>query len=254
MNTLEMTDDELYEMGVKILTDKLGASEVSRFIRQCQPGKGDYSVDRHKLLANEPDIDTIVKQIQEMRPAREAEERARAKRFAAPQSEIQKMTDIEIYEIGNQILVDKLGIDGVWGFILICQDRNGGPPRGLIKDAEEAKEYIKFYTASLTFNPKIVEDYIRRGTAYSYIGKHTKAIGDYTAALKLKPNYANAYYKRGVAWLHLKEWERAEADLMAAENKGADIVALFHNDYKNIEDFEGKNRVKLPADITALFR
>ncbi len=48
MNTFEMTDSELYEMGVKILTDKLGASEVSRFIRQCQPGKGDYSVDRHE--------------------------------------------------------------------------------------------------------------------------------------------------------------------------------------------------------------
>lgn len=45
MNAFEMTDSELYEMGAKILTDKLGASEVSRFIRQCQPGKGDYSVD-----------------------------------------------------------------------------------------------------------------------------------------------------------------------------------------------------------------
>ena len=84
MNTLEMTDNELYELGVKILTDKLGASEVPRFIRQCQPGKGDYSVDRHKLLADEPDIDTIAKQIQDGRQAREAEERARAKRFSLP--------------------------------------------------------------------------------------------------------------------------------------------------------------------------
>ena len=254
MNTLEMTDDELYEIGVKILTDKLGASEVPRFIRQIRPGKGDYSVDRHKLLANEPDIDTIVKRIEDKRKEREAEERARAKRFAASQSEIQKMTDIQIYEIGSRALVNKLGIDGVWGFILICQDRNGGPPRGLIKNAQEAKEYIKFYTASLRLNPKIVEDYIRRGTAYSYIGKHTKAVGDYTVALKLKPNYANAYYKRGVVWLYLKEWECAEADLMAAKNKGADIVDLFHNDYKNVEDFETKNGVKVSEDIAALLR
>ena len=254
MNTLEMTDNELYELGVKILTDKLGAAQVPRFIRQIRPGKGDYSVDRHKLLANQPDIDTIVKRIQDRRQEREAEERARAKRFAAPQSEIQKMTDIQIYEIGSRTLVDKLGPDGLWGFTLICQDRNGGPPRGRIKNAEEAKEYIKFYTASLTFNPKIVEDYVKRGTAYSYIGKHTKAIGDYTAALKLKPNYANAYYKRGVVWLHLKEWERAEADLIAAQNKGADIVALFHKDYESVEDFEAKNQVKVPEDIAALFR
>ena len=90
MNALEMTDNELYEMGLKVLTNKLGASEVPRFIRQCQPGKGNYAVDRHKLLANQPDIDTIVKRIQDSRAAREAEEHARAKRFAMSQSEIQK--------------------------------------------------------------------------------------------------------------------------------------------------------------------
>ena len=254
MNALEMTDDELYELGVKVLTDKLGAAQVPRFIRQIRPGKGDYSVDRHKLLANEPDIDTIVKRIQDRRKEREAEEQARAERFAAPQSEIRKMTDIEIYEIGSRTLVSKLGAAGVWGFILVCQDRNGGQPRGLIKNAEEAKEYIKFYTTSLTFNPKIVEDYVRRGTAYSYIGKHRKAIGDYTTALKLKPNYANAYYKRGVVWLHLKEWERAEADLTTAKNKGADVVGSFHNDYESVEDFEAENEVKVPEDIAALLR
>ena len=254
MNTLEMTDDELYELGVKILTDKLGASEVPRFIRQCKPGKGDYSVDRHKLLANEPDIDTIVKQIQESRPAREAEERACAKRFAAPQSEIRKMTDIEIYEIGHRVLVDKLGPAGVMGFILQCQQLNGGPRRDRIQNAENAERAIKFYTASLRLNPKIVEDYIKRGTAYSYIGKHTKAIGDYNAALKLKPNYVNAYYKRGVVWLHLKEWKRAKVDLMTAKNKGADIVDLFRNDYESVEDFEAKNEVKVPEGIAALLR
>ena len=252
MNTLEMTDNELYELGIKILTHKLGASQVPRFIRQIRPGKGDYSVDRHKLLVNQPDIDTIVKQIQERHPTREAAERARVKRFAAPQGEIRKMTDIEIYEIGNQVLVDKLGPDGLMGFIMQCQELNGGPRHDRIQSAEAAKRAIKFYTASLRLNPKIVEDYIKRGTAYSYIGKHTKATGDYTAALKLKPNYANAYYKRGVVWLHLKEWERAEADLMTAKNKGADIVGLFHNDYKNIEDFETKNEVMVPKDIAAL--
>ena len=99
MDILEMTDLELYEMGINVLSEKLGASEVPRFIRQCQPGKGDYSVDRHKLLANQPDIDTIVKRIQDRRTARKAEERTRAKRFSAPQSEIRKMRDIEIYEI-----------------------------------------------------------------------------------------------------------------------------------------------------------
>ena len=43
MDVLQMTDLEIYEMGLKVLTDKLGASEVQRFIRQCKPGKGNYS-------------------------------------------------------------------------------------------------------------------------------------------------------------------------------------------------------------------
>ena len=286
MNALEMTDNELYEMGIKVLTTKLGASEVPRFIRQCKPGKGDYSVDRHKLLANQPDIDTIVKRIQDRGTAREAEERVRAEKFAAPQSEIRKMADIEIYEIGSRILINKLGIAGMIGFIGLCQELNGGYTRGLIKNREEAQEYIKLYTASLTFNPKIVEDYMKRGNAYSSIGEYDKVIADYDEAIKLKPNYVKVYYHRGVAyckkreydkaikdynevikrepdyaeaysaraegWLHLKEWERARADLIFARNAGVDIVASFHNDYKSVEDFEQKNSVQLPEDIKAM--
>ena len=128
MNVLEMTDSELYRIGIKILNDKLGVSEVPRFIRQCKPGKGDYSVDRHKLLANQGDIDTIVERIQEIRKARKVEERKSAERFNAPQSEIRKMTDIEIFEIGLKVLVDKLGVAGYWGFLQQCQEMNRGYP------------------------------------------------------------------------------------------------------------------------------
>jgi len=224
-----MTDDELYEVGIKALTDKLGASEVPRFIRQCQPGKGDYSVDRHKLLANQPDIDTIVKRIQDRRTAREAEERARAKRFAMPQSEIQKMTDIEIYEIGNQVIINKLGAAGLIGFIRICQELNGGYPRGLIESSEEAKEYIKLYTATLTLNPKMVEDYIKRGNAYNYIGEHDKAIKDYSEAIKLKPNYAKAYYNRGNVYRDKIDFEKAIADYTKAIELNRDYAEAYYN-------------------------
>ena len=229
MNVLEMTDDELYEIGIKVLTDKLGASEVPRFIQQCQPGTGDYSVDRHKLLANQPDIDTIVKRIQDRRTAREAEKRTRAKRFSMPQSEIQKMTDIEIYEIGSRVLVNKLGAAGSMQFIGLCQEINGGCPRGLINSPEEAKEYIKLYTASLTFNPKIVEDYIKRGNAYSYIGEHDKAIADYNQAIKLKPNYAKAYYNRGNTYRDKVDFDKAIADYTKAIELKPDYVNAYYN-------------------------
>ncbi len=229
MNALEMTDSELYEIGIKILTHKLGASEVPRFTRQCKPGKGDYSVDRHKLLADQPDIDTIAKRIQNRRAARESEERARAKRFAAPKNEIRKMTDIEIYEIGNQVLINKLGVPGLIGFIQICQELNGGYTRGLIKSREEAKEYIKLYTASLTLNPKIVEDYIKRGNAYSYIGQHDKAIADYDQAIKLKPHYAKAYYSRGNAYRDEVDFNKAIRDYTKAIELKPDYAEVYYN-------------------------
>ena len=229
MNAIELTDDELYEISRKVLTDKLGASQVQRFIRHCKPGKGDYSVDRHKLLANQPDIDTIVKQIQDGRTAREAEERARSKRFAAPQSEIRGMTDIEVYEIGGQALVDKLGVAGLIRFIRICQELNGGPPRHLIENREDAEGYIKLYTATLTLNPKVVEDYIKRGNAYSYIGEHDKAIADYSEAIKLKPNYAKAYYKRGNAYRDKVDFDKAIADYTKAIALKPDYAKAYSN-------------------------
>ena len=241
MNALEMTDSELYEIGIKILTHKLGASEVPRFTRQCKPGKGDYSVDRHKLLADQPDIDTIAKRIQNRRAARESEERARAKKFAMPQSEIQKMTDIEIYEIGNQVLINKLGVVGLIGFIQICQELNGGHPRGLIKNREEAKEYIKLYTASLTFNPKIVEDYIKRGNAYSYIGEYGKAIADFDQAIKLKPDYAKAYYSRANAHRDKVDFDKAIADYTKAIELKIDYTEAYYNRgklYDEVDEYD----------------
>ena len=122
------------------------------------------------------------------------------------------MTDIEIFEIGNQVLMNKLGPAGSIGFTWICQELNGGYPRGLIKNAEEAKEYIKIYTASLTFNPKIVEDYIKRGNAYNYIGEHDKAIADYTKAIERKPDYVESYYNRGKLYVERDTYDKAIED------------------------------------------
>ena len=229
MNTIELTDDELYKISRKVLTDKLGASQVQRFIRHCKPGKGDYSVDRHKLLVNQPDIDTIVKQIQDGQTAREAEERARAKRFAAPQREIREMTDTEVYEIGSQALVNRLGVAGLIRFIRICQELNGGTPRHLIENREDAEGYIKLYTATLTLNPKMVEDYIKRGNAYSYVGEHDKAIKDYSEAIMLKPNYAKAYYNRGNVYRDKVDFDKAIVDYTKAIELNTDYTEAYYN-------------------------
>ena len=59
-----MTDLEVYELGIAYLKDELGPVGFSRFLSQCEPLTGDYSVDRHKRPM--PSIDMIVKQIEQV--------------------------------------------------------------------------------------------------------------------------------------------------------------------------------------------
>ena len=97
-------------------------------------------------------------------------------------------------------------------FLRQCQELNGGYPLDRIENREGAEENIKLYTASLRLNPKIVEDYIRRGNAYSYIGEHVKSIADYNTAIELKPEYPKTYYRRGLAYAKNAEYTKAIAD------------------------------------------
>ena len=117
MNILEMTDIEIYELGIKELIAQIGPAYTERFLRQCKPNEYDYSVERHKLLADQPDIDTIVKRIQKREAERKEEERIKAERVAAWRKGILELTDIEMYEVAVKILVDKLHVYGYIGFI-----------------------------------------------------------------------------------------------------------------------------------------
>ena len=103
-------------------------------------------------------------------------------------------------------------------------------------------------------NPEDADAYYDRGVAYGKIGDFAEAIEDYSKAIDLNPEHADAYNNRGEAWLHLRKWEKAKADLMTAKNKGADIVASFHNQYESVESFEVKNEVKVPEDIAVLLQ
>ena len=94
--------------------------------------------------------------------------------------------------------------------------------------------------------------YNRRGIVYLRKGDFDTAIINLDKAIKLNPNDDLVYYSRGETWLHLKKWDKAKADLTAAKAKGMDIIAAFHNSYKDIVDFERKNDFKLPKDIVAI--
>ena len=111
---------------------------------------------------------------------------------------------------------------------------------------------INDYSKVIEIEPTLAVAYNNRGIAYYKNSEYNRAIEDYDAAIER--DYVNAYYNRAEVWLHLKEWEKAKADLIAAKNKGVDIVAAFRNDYRNIAAFERANQVKLPEDIAALVR
>ena len=69
MNILGITDKELYEIGLAELKVQLGPACTERFLRQCKPSDPDYTAERHKWLANQPDIPTIAKRINRGKPS-----------------------------------------------------------------------------------------------------------------------------------------------------------------------------------------
>ena len=95
-------------------------------------------------------------------------------------------------------------------------------------------------------------NYNNRGTAYRKKGELDNAIKDYTTAIKLHPQLALAYYNRGEAWLHQKEWDKAKTDFKTAKQLGMDIIARFHNSYKDVETYQKNRLVKLPEDLALL--
>ena len=138
MNIFKMTEQEIYEAGIEILKEKLGPA-IDRFLPQCKPGKGNWSVDRHKWINREPDIQSLAKRIQQSREKAAEEERLRRQRAAASHAEILKMTDFEIYEIGLGVLCDKLGPAGMNRFHRYCEQRN--VDRGGTRRTETAAGY-----------------------------------------------------------------------------------------------------------------
>ena len=129
MNVLQIADLEIYEAAITELRTQLGHAYVAKFLQKCKPNESDYSVERHKLLANQPDIDRIVERIWQGEADQKKEERSKAERVTAWQNGSLELTDIEIYELALKILIDKFE---VYGFIRFFQQHfkylNGAQP------------------------------------------------------------------------------------------------------------------------------
>ena len=83
-------------------------------------------------------------------------------------------------------------------------------------------------------------------------GEFDQAISHYTEAIKQKPDFDIAFNNRGECWLHLAEWDKAREDLIIAKDMGLDLIVGFHNDYKDVAEFEKKTGLKMPKDLAEM--
>lgn len=117
MELLETTPLEFYALGIEALADELNPDEIKRFLHQCKPGTGDYTAERHNWLKDEP-LDTRVKRLEAARVARD--ERVKAQRVAAWRKNLLELTDIEIFEVALEVLLDNIGHYGMLRFFGYC--------------------------------------------------------------------------------------------------------------------------------------
>lgn len=149
------------------------------------------------------------------------------------------------------------------------------------------KKAIKDLDKAISLNPTDKFAYRGRGSVNLYLKRYYEAMEDFNKAIELSPRYADAYYDRGltklyleryyeamedfdkvmdlngsrsttafysrsICWLCLREWDKARGDLIAARERGYDIVSAFHYFEKGIPTFEKKHNIQLPDDIKAL--
>ena len=58
----QISDEDLYKLGLEALVDRLSIAGMPRFIRLCAPGTGPYAADKHK-----PPKQNIVPTVQEVK-------------------------------------------------------------------------------------------------------------------------------------------------------------------------------------------
>lgn len=114
MNVRDMTDAEVYELGLQILLDKLGYAGAVRFLEQCRPASGDYTAERHKWL-DTLDMETIMQGIQELRQKQQTAPEGK------PLKDVSEMADIELYRFGLSAISGKLGPSGQMRFLRQCR-------------------------------------------------------------------------------------------------------------------------------------
>ena len=63
------TSNDIREAGIHVLMKALGPANAIRFLQQFDPGHGDYTAERHKIIGN-PSIDKLIREIKAFQHSR----------------------------------------------------------------------------------------------------------------------------------------------------------------------------------------
>ena len=81
---------------------------------------------------------------------------------------------------------------------------------------EDIARAISDATRTIELDPKSVNAYLNRGSAYTYRGDVERAIADYTRILEIDAKHVFAYVDRSNAYLKGRDYDRAIADATKA--------------------------------------
>ena len=74
LDVTKLTQAEIRQLGIEVLTKTLGHAGMARFMQQFEMGGRDYTRDRDKILGN-PTIEKIIARIEEQRKQQEKGEK-----------------------------------------------------------------------------------------------------------------------------------------------------------------------------------
>ena len=111
MNILEMTDEKIYELGIKVLTKNLGLTGTKRFLYICKPQETDAAVAWQTL--SHLKMEKIQKEVfQEYEVKHPGPENEHIRNLST-------LSDMTLYKFGLDAILDELGLVGMARFIRI---------------------------------------------------------------------------------------------------------------------------------------
>ncbi len=104
---------------------------------------------------------------------------------------------------------------------------------------------IELFDEAIRLNPNNALAYFGRGTVYSELKQHERALADFNKSIELDANYTDAYNNRGNVYFALENFDAALKDFDAAVQLNPDDGEILYNrgnTYMEKDDFDAAIR------------